>query len=151
MLGSAPVCALAVGQAIGRIGCQLSGDGDWGRSLLRLVPRHEVVGTELGPEQAERQEIVPAPVRLEGPLSQPALRAKAEPLDEHVRDLALSVGWHVAQHACAHERVLQVQLVNAAHAHLDRKVYRSGQIVHAAPADAGQLSLTAERKCVVAV
>src|SRR5262249_10258369 len=26
--------ALAMGQAIGRIGCQVSGDGDWGRSTL---------------------------------------------------------------------------------------------------------------------
>ena len=57
----------------------------------------------------------------------------------------------VAQHARVHERVLQVQFINAAHERQIRAADRLGQIIHAAPADAGQLGLTADRKCVVAV
>jgi hypothetical protein len=54
----------------------------------------------------------------------------------------------VAQHARAHERVLQVQRVKTTHQDQIGCADRLGHIVDAAPADPCQLCLAADRQCV---
>lgn len=58
---------------------------------------------------------------------------------------------HVAQHACPHERVLQMQRIDAPH---QRQIgHRDGlrQVVHRAAADAHQFGLPGDGKVVLAV
>ena len=62
-------------------------------------------------------------------------------LTPHLETLTIKL---VTQHACAHEGMLQVQFVNATHERQIGRADKSGQIVHAAPADAGQLRLAAD-------
>ncbi len=57
----------------------------------------------------------------------------------------------VAQHARAHERVLQVQRVQATHQCQISRTDRFGHIVDATSADPCHLCLAANRQCVVAV
>jgi hypothetical protein len=46
----------------------------------------------------------------------------------------------VAQHARAHERMLQVQLIDSAHEHQVGRAHRLGQMIDAAPADVRRLA-----------
>ena len=60
-------------------------------------------------------------------------------------------GQLIAQHACAHEGVLQVQLVNSAH---ENQIGRAGwarQVVHRSSAHAEQLGLVRDGQLVVTV
>jgi hypothetical protein len=57
----------------------------------------------------------------------------------------------VAQHTRAHERVLQVQLVDAAHKRKIGGAHRLGQIIDAASADVEQARLACDAQLVVTV
>ncbi len=50
----------------------------------------------------------------------------------------------VAHHMCTHEWVLQMQCVNAAHERQIDDADRLGKIIHAAPANANHMDLTAD-------
>ena len=54
-------------------------------------------------------------------------------------------GQLVAQHARTHERMFQMQLVNAAHEGQIGGAHRLGQVVHRAPADLEQFDLLGNR------
>jgi len=57
----------------------------------------------------------------------------------------------ITQHACTHERVLQVQHINAAHECQIGITGRSRQVIHRAPADALQLGLASDGEVVFAL
>ena len=66
-------------------------------------------------------------------------------------NIDLFSGQLVTQHACTHERVFQMQLVDAAHECQIDGTYRLGQVVHRASADFEQFGLLGNRQFVISV
>jgi hypothetical protein len=91
------------------------------------------------------------PARIGTPVQGLDAHALHERTDMLASDLEASPAQRVAQHPRTHERMLQVQRVNAAHQREIGIRHWPRQVVHRSAADLQQLGLPSDRQFVVAV
>ena len=128
---------------------EASGHGD-----IRGIERPDLVGAgdgqlaqQVGVDLVSRVGLAGARLRAQGLYS----IALHEPAHMTPANRQTVKPQHSAQHTRAHERVFQVQLVNAAHQRQIGLADRSGQVVHRAPAHAKQFGLPFDGQIVLTV